>query len=487
MSEPLYRVVLTGELRSGFDREEVMASLARELQTSAANLLHVFEGGEHPIDDTLGAHDASVLQRRMEHLGMSARVDRVSAQNRAAVSQGTGLHLPSHEDPAEAGLMHCPACGHAQLVAKCCDECGVVFAEYNREHASNNFDSVPASAGPAPRTQPASPPRPRPSASHARRDIHADANADWRDDWLDEGDELPTEEYHVNLFMGMHSQDLVDACKKMTLGRRVRFRLSWAGGAVISPFLWAMHRKMWAWGMIIFFAEILLPVVLITLGTKTDISDKVTLLGLGVALANRVFWPAVLKSLYCRHARLTIMHMHRMAPTYAPDIDIATRGGVSKTSVFVGVVLAIVVSLLAWSVVDTLHAKLWSSGPVFSTPVDLPPSMSQQPKVVDPVASAQDELLVNENRWVSTRNKLRLLGQRVNPWLAERGRTIDPAALDIGQIATALSLEPQAILDGWGRKISFDSDGKGYRLISAGPDGEFGNSDDVAYRRILDR
>ena len=487
MGEPQYRVVLTGKLLSGFSREEVMASLARELQTSAANLVQVFEGGDHRIDDILGAHDASVLQRRLEHLGASARVDRVFAHEPESVAHDTGLHLPSHDDPVEAGLMHCPACGHAQLVAESCDECGVVFADYNREHATSDFGPISEPVRPAPRVRPSAPPRPRSRSSHARRDIHADANAGWRDEWVDDDDELPTEQHHVNLFMGMHSRHLVDACNKMTLGRRTRFKLSWVGGAVISPFLWVMHRKMWALGMIIFMAEILLPVVLITLGTKPDVSDKFTLLGLGVIVANRVFWPAILKSLYCRHARLTIMQMHRMSPTHASDIDIATRGGTSKTSVFVGIVLAIVVSLLTWSIVDTLYAKLWASGPVFNTPVDLPNAMPQQPKVADPVSKAQDDLLVNENRWVSTRNKLRVLGQRINTWFADRGRTVDPIALDIAQIKVALALEPEAILDGWGREIAFDSDGKGYRLSSAGPDGEFGSSDDVEYRRILER
>ena len=158
-------------------------------------------------------------------------------------------------------------------------------------------------------------------------------------------------------------------------------------------------------------------------------------------VGNRIFWPAIMKSLYCRHARLTIMHMHRMAPTYAPDIDIATRGGTSKTSVFVGIVLAIVASLLAWSIVDTLYRAGTPPEP-FVAPVDLPPSDAAAAKAADPV-QARDDLLVKENRWVSTRSKLRILGQQINTWFADRGRTLDPEALDIAQIAQALSLDPE--------------------------------------------
>lgn len=487
MDKARYQVILTGELVSGFSREQVMASVAREFQTSAANLLGVFEGEGLTIDDLLDVDEASRLQKRLEGMGAAARVERVSSAGGESVDSGAaagraGLHLPSYEDPAEAGLMHCPACGHAQLVAKRCDECGVVFAEYNRDHAVDPFGAPAApsqAAGPRPSRTEA-----RTASADATSDIHADRG--WREDWLDEADELPTEEYHVHLFMGTHSRRLADTCAKMMLGRRTRFRPTWAGGAVISPFLWAMHRKMWAWGSLIFIVEILLPVAMITLGLKHDMSDKLTLAAGGLMLANRIFWPAVLKSLYCRHARQTIASMHRMSPTYAPDIDIATRGGTSKTSVFVGIVLAIVFSLLAWSIVDTVHAKFLASGPVFTTPVDLPKSPVSQPKpAADPVTSAEDELLVNENRWVATRNKLRMLGQQISVWIAERGASLDPAGLDIGQIAVALSLESGAIRDGWDREIAFDSDGKGFRLSSAGPDGEFGSSDDVEYRRIL--
>ena len=250
--------------------------------------------------------------------------------------------------------------------------------------------------------------------------------------------------------MGVGSGYLAEACARMTLGRRIRFRPTWVGSAIISPFLWAMHRKMWAWAALIFVLEVLVPVVLITLGTKDGVSDKVTALGLAAMVGNRIFWPAILKTLYCRHARLTIMHMHRMAPTYAADIDIATRGGTSRTSVLVGIVLAIVLSLLTWSLVDTLYASIRSARPEFSVPIELS-APAQRPKATAPATAEQDELLANENRWVSTRSRLRQLGQRVNAWIADRGPTLDPAALDIGQVSSGLLLGPGETLDGWKR------------------------------------
>lgn len=471
---------MTGQLVDGFAREPVLASLSRLFQTSAATLADLFEGGEHPIRDVLGKHEALALQKRIERLGAKARVETAAAE-----VANNALRLPQDDTPADAGLMHCPACGHKQLVSKRCDECGVVFAEYNRQR-NGVTPQVPAgSAMPfSPATQSAT------SAPRPVSDIHAAASDDWRNEWLEE-DEAPTEQYHVNLFMGMRSADLSEACEKMMLGRRTRLIWSWVPGAIPSPFLWAMYRKMWAWGITIFIVEILLPVVLITLGVKDGMSDKLTYAGLALLVLNRLFWPAILKHLYCRHARRTIVYMHRLAPTYASDIDIATRGGTSRTSAFVGLVLGIVVSLLSWSTVDSLYVNVIQPTPVFSAPPTLPndpppllpdatPSPSATPAVPDPV-------LENENQWVNTRNRLRWLGQSINAWFVDRGAEVDPKSFDMAGLAAAMALDADSMRDGWGRDVSYLPEGEGYVLKSAGPDGQFGNADDVEYRRILQR
>ena len=162
MGDQKYRVVLTGELVSGFKHEDIMAGVSKELQTSAVKIRPIFEGKELPIADLLSAHDAAVLQRRLEHLGAFARVDRITGAEAAATPAGNGLRLPERTDPVDAGLMHCPACGHAQLVARSCDECGVVFAEYNREHKRGVVPTPVSSPAPARRRPRQRPPKRRP-------------------------------------------------------------------------------------------------------------------------------------------------------------------------------------------------------------------------------------------------------------------------------------------------------------------------------------
>ncbi len=476
MDRPEYRVVLTGDVKAGFSREAVIAALSRFFEVSAGELVRVFGNGGCPVGGAMDADQALGLQRRLEQMGARVRVDRLAEGAEVAVAV---LSPPVHRELDAAGLMHCPACGHEQLVAESCDECGVLFSQFNR--------GTPASTGAPPVAKPAPAAKPARQSPYARRDVHKDVNDGWRDQWLDEGDSTPSEEFHLRLFMGTHSEHLIHACEKMTVGQRVLGRLSWTWGAVFSPFLWALYRKMWAWGLVIFVTEIFLPVLLIILGTKEGISDKLTYLGIALLIANRVFWPAALKSLYCRHSRNTIALLHRMSPTYASDIDIATRGGTSRTSAFVGIVMAIVTSMLTWSTVDSLYAAVYQGPALYSTPENLPPPPALPVPAGDKPPEIQTDLLANENKWVATRNKLRVLGQRVNAWLVDAGSSIDAAALDIGQIATSLSLDDDGLLDGWGNRIDYQSDGKGYKLISSGPDGAFGSSDDVEYRRILQR
>jgi hypothetical protein len=338
-----------------------------------------------------------------------------------------------------------------------------------------------------------SPPRPmaapaNPAHRRARtppRDIHAATRRGLREDWIDEVGELPTERHHLNLFMGLDSADLTDACVRMAQGRRTRPTLSWTWGAVLSPFLWAMHRKLYAWGIVAFVFEILLPVGLIIFGSKYGVPGIYLYLGLGLIVASRIFWPAVLKYLYCRHARRTIMQMHRMSPTFASDIDIATRGGTSRTSAFTGVVVALVMSLLAWSVVDTLYANLVEPTLTFSPSSGefaLPADGDQQ-LPAGQIGTGQEEQLFSDDQWVATQARLRALSLRIDAWLDGSGQEVNPARLTIADIATELSLKPESILDGWGGVINFRSDGKIYKLTSAGPDGEYGNADDLEYRR----
>ena len=473
MGNASFRVVLTGDIATGHSREAAIAAMSRLFQCSAADIARVIDAGNTQIGQTMTAEEALETQERLEAAGAYARIDRVGPN---ASPLPDRLELPP-ANKLSAGLMRCPACGHEQLVASCCDACGVIFADFNRQRPASptSFDQIPSDSMPFRPASPRPAPAPGPESRH-----------DWRNDWLD--DDAPDPDYHLKLYMGVEAQHLIAPCQRMTVGQQVVPRPSWAWGAVFSPFLWLLYRKMWAWSIVLFVFDVFLPVVMLMLGAKEGISDKLTYAALGLLVLNRLFWPAVLKYLYCRHARGMIAYLNRMSPTFASDIDIATRGGTSRTSVFAGLVASIVILLLTWNVIDTLHDAWRESVPTaLIAPPPLPPAPNAGPTAPAPPSNPSTELLVNENKWVLTRNKLRVFGQQVNGWLVNAGDSIDAATLDIGRIASALGADGQTITDGWGRQIRYLSDGTGFRLVSAGPDGEFGTSDDVEYRRTLRR
>ena len=488
MDKSSYRVYLTGETVPGFRREDVIAALARTFRAPAGQVLRIMNAGESPIENLLDADRALQLQMQMESLGARTRVERSSASSRRPQSRPV-LRLPPDDD-VEAELMQCSACGHRQLSGWKCDECGMVFER--RDQLGGDMQAVAARA----MSQQAAPVREvnrSQSPGSKVSDIHSRQNDMLRNDWVDEYDPAPTEAYHLGLFMGANSAALSGSCDRMIVGSRTHFHPTWAGSAVFSPFLWAMYRKMWAWGMVILVTEILLPIILLTWGAQDGVSRKFTLLGLAIIVLNRVFWPIVLKWLYCRHSRKTIALMNRMAPTFAPDIDIAARGGTSRTSVFVGLVIALVMSLLTWSIVDSVAAKLKEPEPIYLPSDDIggsdyaPPRPSSDRIIVVPPLSGQKpgEISAMSNPWVKTRSGLRSVGRQLMSWVEAADAGGNLQAMTIDDVQTALGLSDHVLADGWGRRIDLDADERGLVLRSAGPDGEPGNADDIEYRRSL--
>ena len=96
----------------GFEQLAVQA-LIDSLEPPARDLIDLFNGTEYLVDQELDTEAAAAFQRRLEGIGAYARVEPVAAVTSSARRL---LQMPGTNDPAEAGLMQCPACGHTQLV-----------------------------------------------------------------------------------------------------------------------------------------------------------------------------------------------------------------------------------------------------------------------------------------------------------------------------------------------------------------------------------
>jgi len=471
MESQRYRVILKGDLHPGFSRDAAIAAMAEVFQTSTSVLRGVFDGVERPVNQRLSAEGALELQERLDRIGVRCRIERLPEQNiELQLREGLFTGFPAEEQQAPDGMMSCPACGHRQLMSNRCDACGVVFAEYR------SADQGGAAARPAATTD-----RPQPSPPPST--IHDD----WRNDWLDNGEESgPDELTYLAMFFGPQSEAYLDYCDSCIRGAQTRFRLSWNWASVISPFMWALYRKLWGWSAVMFVTEILLPLLLIILGSYGIGSPNLAVGGYLLLLLNRVAWPLVVNWLYCRHARVTLERLHMMSPNYAAEVDIRTTGGVSGSASFVGLAVAAVLCVFVWSVVDSVH----------DTSVEV--SMRQH---LDQRASGSTEGQVGaesgdtpaqgsadgqtENKWIATRSQLRFLGQKVNEHLMQSAAGSDASQISLYRLRQELNLPPDALQDAWGGDVQYIPDTEGYRLISAGPDRLFGTADDIQYRRVL--
>jgi hypothetical protein len=471
MESHRYRVILKGDLHPGFSRDAAIAAMAEVFQTNTSVLRGVFDGVERPVNQRLSAEGALELQDRLERIGVRCRIERMPEQNiELQLREGLFTDQGTEQQQAPDGMMSCPACGHRQLMSNRCDACGVVFAEYRAD------GRVSAAAGqPAPVNRPQ--PSPHPSMIHD----------DWRNDWLDNGDEAaPDEMTYLAMFFGPQSEAYLDHCDRCIRGAETRFRLSWNWAAVISPFMWALYRKLWGWSAVMFVTEILLPLLLIILGSYGIGSPSLALGGYLLLLLNRVTWPLVVNWLYCRHARVTLERLHMMSPNYAAEVDIRTTGGVSGSASFVGLAVGAVLCVFVWSVVDSVH----------DTTVEVSMRQSLDQKGAGlledrvgmdagdmPGPGGTDGQL--ENKWIATRSQLRSLGQKVNERLTRSAAGADTSQVSLYRLREELNLEPDALRDAWGGEVQYIPDAEGYRLISAGPDRLFGTADDLQYRRVM--
>jgi len=473
MASQQYRVVLTGELVPGFSPEAALAAMAEVFETPVSDLRGVFDGGEHPVKQTFSADDALELQSRLDRIGVRCRIERLS-ENKVELQlrKGAAASESSSASLNEAGKMRCPACGHEQLVSNRCDACGIVFAQYHRQAAQAQPKQPTAGNPPVDDVMPR-PAQPRPQ-DH------------WRDTWGDFVDDAePDEQSYLGLFFGEKAEDYLGACQRYVKGPRTRFSLSWNWGAVFSPFIWALYRKMWGWAMVMFITEIFLPALLIILGSYDMPSHKLVYLGYAGLVANRLFWPAVANFLYCRHARVSLQRLHMMSPNYAAEIDIATAGGVSNSSVLVGLAIAGVMSVFLWSVVDSVHDSSRQAQQQRLVDAGSSQLTDSEGRRTDDVTGVGGSAEPIENKWIATRKKLRALGQKVNSWLAQHAAVDDAAQLNLFRLREELSLKASDMTDGWGGEVQYIPDTEGYRLISSGPDRLFGTADDIQYRRVL--
>lgn len=441
-----YQVVLAGELMPGHSLEQALETLCELFTAAPAQLRGLFDGSSHRVEQALSADDALELQERLQRVGVRAHVEKLTDRGVPLVLRNPPSDLPPAKPAVEASVVRAAAVEAAQPVA---DE---------------------AAEPPA---------APRPGNGHAEQR--------WRAAWADSHvEEEPDENTRLAMFVGPAAPSYVRRFNRLRENNRPTLRASWNWGAVISPFLWALYRKLWGWALVIGMTEVVIPILLLVLSQHGALPERFALLAYLSVVVNRIVWPLLADYLYFRHVHFSLIRLFRLLPGYVSDLDILSAGGVSRGAVTVGLAFSGVLALLMWSLVSSL-------GPGAEDPFEarVAEMAAQQDltKVQTPgeVVDTQQRDQREENRWATSRRKLRELGKVIGNWLASEAVNKDPSQLTLFRLREEMGVANDMLVDGWGTEIHYLPDNEGYRLISAGPDQLFGTADDILYRRVLNQ
>lgn len=104
------------------------------------------------------------------------------------------------------------------------------------------------------------------------------------------------------------------------------------------------------------------------------------------------------------------------------------------------------------------------------------PTLLEEPPA--PVVATTPAIPANPQR-AATNRRLEQLNRSIKVWMIQYGSGFNPAQVTLERLQQDLSIGEQEMLDGWGTALRFEPEDGRYRVISAGPDGVFGNADDL--------
>ena len=110
---------------------------------------------------------------------------------------------------------------------------------------------------------------------------------------------------------------------------------------------------------------------------------------------------------------------------------------------------------------------VWQLSPVL---MESPPEPTAE--TVEPAAPVNPKL-------AKTNSRLEALNRSIRVWMIQYGSGFNPAQVTLDRLQRDLQIGDQEMVDGWGTVLRFEPEEKVYRVVSAGPDRQFGTQDDL--------
>lgn len=125
-----YQVLFSGEVSRDSSVDQVRSRLARELGIDDRKARALFSGRTVVIKSQLAEDEARELQLRLADLGAMCRIKSLAAPKTPdAQIDKDALRMEGKNDQTlkdiTAAHVECPRCGHLQLEASHCNQCGI--------------------------------------------------------------------------------------------------------------------------------------------------------------------------------------------------------------------------------------------------------------------------------------------------------------------------------------------------------------------------
>ncbi|SDT87735.1 Uncharacterized membrane protein YhaH, DUF805 family [Pseudomonas pohangensis] len=131
MTEPLFKVVFSGELLPGFALDTVRENLAKLFKSDLGKIDHLFTGKAVVLKRDLKAADADKYLAALHNAGALVRKEADLAASLSLVATEEHDNQPEavHAQPTSS-IMTCPKCGHEQTKAVECSACGIIIEKF---------------------------------------------------------------------------------------------------------------------------------------------------------------------------------------------------------------------------------------------------------------------------------------------------------------------------------------------------------------------
>lgn len=262
----------------------------------------------------------------------------------------------------------------------------------------------------------------------------------------------------VEQFVGQKSVHYLQQFRKFYRGGQKSFATTWHWPALFVPFHWAVYRKLWGWSLVILFSTVLWPL-------------------------SNVLWALTANYLYLGHInkRLVKLRNTRSFSANGATVEMVRRaGGTSVFALGVAIVFPAAMGAVAGKAyIDDIREK--------EALLQEKAAQSRKKEVllhrdVDMANDQLPEAIVKTAAGRKTYLNMNVLIAGMQMATTREQKIIAPG-MGRKQLAKAMHLQPSLFRDGWGKSLSVWIGYEGFSLLSAGPDGEYGNKDDMMMQR----